>query len=147
MNPTSCSPLTFHFLPRPKKSRREKKTERKKAGEVGGRGGEARRVGVEVGGVKRGEEKWGAGELLLLLSPYLLSLSPSFFSFCLSQGELGGQRFATSRLFLLHLSRLPEPLFSLLKPSRPRRGGVPAPSGCFSFLVFICLLRHRSGVE
>lgn len=29
---------------------------------------------------KRGEEKWGAGELLLLLSPYLLSLSLLPFS-------------------------------------------------------------------
>ncbi len=54
---------------------------------------------------KRGEEKWGAGELLLLLlSPYLLSLSRSFFSFCLSKGKLDGQSFATSSLQPVHLA-------------------------------------------
>lgn len=74
-----------------------KKTEKKK------RGGRSQ---TEGGGErkKRGEEKWGAGELLLLLSPYLLSLSLYFFSFCLSKGKLDGQSFATSSLQLVHLT-------------------------------------------
>lgn len=77
-----------------------KKTEKKKRGGGG-------RSQTEGGGErkKRGEEKWGAGELLLLLSPYLLSLSLYFFSFCLSKGKLDGQSFATSSLQLVHLTR------------------------------------------
>lgn len=85
-----------------KEERGVKKKERGKVGgeesqtEGGGKKGKKRREGEEkLGGVREG------GQLLLLLSPYLLSLSLYFFSFCLSKGKLGGQSFATSSLQLV----------------------------------------------
>lgn len=71
---TSCSTLTYHFLP--KRQLRKKKKHGGGAQTEGGRGKK-----------KREEEKWGAGGLLLLLSPYLFPLSLYFFSFWLSKGE------------------------------------------------------------
>ena len=70
---TSCSPLTFHFLQERQRRKKKKSNERGGAG-----GGGVARQRVEGERKKRGEEKWGAGELLLLLSPYLLSLSFPF---------------------------------------------------------------------
>lgn len=89
--------FTFDLPLSPQKS---EKKERKRGGEMG------EKSQTEGGGErkKRGKEKWGAGELLLLFSPYLLSLSPSFFFFCLLKGKLDGQSFATSSLQPVHLA-------------------------------------------
>lgn len=57
------------------------------------------------------------------LSPYLLSLSLSFFSFCLAKGKLDGQSFATSNLQLVHLTHYPSSFFepSVDKSKQSRR--------------------------
>lgn len=114
MHAASCSPLTLHFLPR-------KMTERsgggggaeKKGRKVGGGGGGGGRKSRQREGGKKGrgeeERKRGeAGQLLLLLPPYLLSPSLYFFSFCLSEGKLGGQ---------LLLPRLQPPAALLTNPA------------------------------
>lgn len=87
---TSCSPLTFHFLPASQK--RET-----------GKGGVSQTEGVER---ERREEKGKIGgrrapPLSLSISSLSLSL---LFSFCLSKGELGGQSLATSNLQPVHLA-------------------------------------------
>ena len=94
-------PLSPRKTEKEKKKKEEKRESRRRRRRR--RGGGARRR-VEGERKKRGEEKWGAGELLLLLSPYLLSLLP-FFSFWLSKGKLEGQSFATSSLQPVHLGR------------------------------------------
>lgn len=76
-----------------KKSRRRRRGGKKREGGRGGR--EERKNG-------------GAGGLLLLLSPYLLSHSLYFFSFCFSEGGNDGQSFATSSLQLVRFTRVQE---------------------------------------
>lgn len=62
-----------------------------KRGEKGRRREEIQTEGEREGRKEEERKRGEAGELLLLLPPYLLSPSLYFFSFCLSEGKLGGQ--------------------------------------------------------
>lgn len=62
-----------------------------KKGEKGRRREEIQTEGEREGRKEEERKRGEAGELLLLLPPYLLSPSLYFFSFCLSEGKLGGQ--------------------------------------------------------
>lgn len=85
---------------------KERKEEERRRGKTGGAGG---------------------GQLLLLLSPYLLSLSLYFFSFCLSKGKLGGQSFATSSLQLV--PHQPNSVFGSKMTSAETAQGFVHPNG------------------
>ena len=78
-----------------------------------GRGGEARQREGREGEERRGKMGgWRAPPPSLSISP--LSLSPSFFSFCLSKEKLDGQFFATSSLQPVQLSRFTRGFFANL---------------------------------
>lgn len=104
---TSHFLFTFDLPLSPKMTEQKEERGVKKKEREGRRGGKPDR-GRGERKERRGEKErknWGGvregGQLLLLLSPYLLSLSLYFFSFCLSKGKLGGQSFATSSLQLV----------------------------------------------
>lgn len=114
----------------------------------GGGGGGGRKSRQREGGKKgRGEEerkRGEAGQLLLLLPPYLLSPSLYFFSFCLSEGKLGGQ---------LLLPRLQPPAALLTNPAavfftgseRGRRlpNGARAEKGADPFFFCCCFFSFQ----
>lgn len=108
--------FTFDLPLSPSKNDRAKRRRggaEKKGRKVGGGGGGGGRKSRQREGGKKGrgeeERKRGeAGQLLLLLPPYLLSPSLYFFSFCLSEGKLGGQ---------LLLPRLQPPAALLTNPA------------------------------
>lgn len=62
-----------------------------KKGEKGRRREEIQTEGEREGRMEEERKRGEAGELLLLLPPYLLSPSLYFFSFCLSEGKLGAE--------------------------------------------------------
>ena len=141
--PVHLWPSTFSQIVREKKQR--KRRGKKKARQREGREERRRRE-------ERGKEKWGAGELLLFLPPYLLSRS--FFSFCLSKGKLGGQTFATLSLQSVHLSRWRGSFFFFSAPGsfakkkfKRRRGSIWTQSARFCLDGVVALNERMSGGE